>query len=812
MTNKKEFNIIGKRVPNVDVFDKVTGGAKYTADIKLDRMVYGKVLRSPHPHAIINKVDIRKAKALPGVVGVIVGKDVPHNSRILGSTVNDQSVLTEDKARFIGDAVAAVAATTPEIAEQALELIEVDYEVLPPVLTMEEALKPGAPKIHDYAENNIASVRKAGFGDVEKGFKDADFVCEGEFETQSQEHATMEPMAAIALYDPRGELTVWTCTQAPYKEKAILSRAFGIPHHKIRVIVPTVGGGFGGKDVQMRIIYICVALSIKCSGKPVKLVYNREEDLVSDTIRHPSKIYLKTGVKKDGTITARQCFLQLNNGAYTHHGDLVCGAVGVVYAGVYKTPNLKYDSKLVYTNTPYGGPCRGFGNVQITFAVESHTDDVARGIGMDPVEFRLKNAVSEGDYNITRGTKIGRCGLKECIKKASDAIGWEEKRKSHKEGRKVRGVGIAGGNHWCGWRTGFDGNVWRTGFRDPDELYEEDPSSGFLKVEHGKSQWRDHFKQELYDSDASSCILTMNEDGTVILQIGDPEIGQGLKTAIGMIAAEELGIELEDIKVIGVDTDSGAFGIGTYSSRATFVLGNAVIDAAKKAKSALFHIAAEILDAGPDDLDVKNRKIYVKTNPLKHMLIGDAAFKTYSQRQGGELVFHGYHDPNSTIPDKKTGQGTISATWSYFAQAIEVEVDIETGEVEILNLKSAHDVGRLINPIGAEGQVEGAGHQGIGYAFSEELHWKEGGRIKNPNLLNYRIPTAEDMCLIDPIFVETDDPEGPFGAKGLGEPASVPVAPAIGNAILNAIGVRITDLPFTPEKILKAIAENKVVK
>ena len=319
-------------------------------------------------------------------------------------------------------------------------------------------------------------------------------------------------------------------------------------------------------------------------------------------------------------------------------------------------------------------------------------------------------------------------------------------------------------------------------------------------------------KQELYDSDASSCILTMNEDGTVILQIGDPEIGQGLKTAIGMIAAEELGIELEDIKVIGVDTDSGAFGIGTYSSRATFVLGNAVIDAAKKAKSALFHIAAEILDAGPDDLDVKNRKIYVKTNPLKHMLIGDAAFKTYSQRQGGELVFHGYHDPNSTIPDKKTGQGTISATWSYFAQAIEVEVDIETGEVEILNLKSAHDVGRLINPIGAEGQVEGAGHQGIGYAFSEELHWKEGGRIKNPNLLNYRIPTAEDMCLIDPIFVETDDPEGPFGAKGLGEPASVPVAPAIGNAILNAIGVRITDLPFTPEKILKAIAENKVVK
>lgn len=812
MTNKREFKIIGKRVPNVDVYEKVTGVAKYTGDLKMDRMIYGKVLRSPHPHAKISNIDISKAKELPGVVGVIVGKDVAHNSRILGSTVNDQSVLTEDKVRFIGDAVAAVAATTPEIAEQALELIQVDYEILPPVLTMEEALSPDVPKIHGFAENNIASVRKVRFGDIEKGFKEADLVFEGEFETQSQEHATLEPMSAIALYDPRGELTVWTCTQTPYKEKAILSRAFGIPHHKIRVIVPTVGGGFGGKDVQMRIIYICVALSVKCSGRPVKLIYNREEDLVSDTIRHPSKITLKTGVKKDGTITARQCLLHLNNGAYTHHGDLVCGAIGVVYAGVYKTPHLKYDSKLIYTNTPYGGPCRGFGNVQITYAVESHMDDVARGIGMDPVEFRLKNAVSEGDYNMARGKKIGSCGLKECIRRASNELGWKEKRKSPKEERKVKGVGIACGNHWCGWRTGFDGNVWRTGFGNPDELHEEDPSSRFLKVECGKSHWRDYFGQEHYDSDASSCILTMNEDGTTILQIGDPEIGQGLKTAIGMIAAEELGIMLEDVKIVGVDTDSGAFGIGTYSSRATFVLGNAVLDAARKAKSALFHIAGGMLNVDPGDLAAKDRLIYVKSNPEKHMLIGDAAFKAYSQRQGGELVFHGYHDPDSTIPDKKTGRGTISATWSYFAQAVEVEVDKETGEVEILNLKSAHDVGRLINPIGAEGQVEGAAHQGIGYTFFEELQWKEGGRIKNPNLLNYRIPTAEEMCLIDPLFVETDDPEGPFGAKGLGEPASVPVAPAIGNAIANAIGVRIPDLPFTPEKILRAIRGEKVAK
>lgn len=805
MGEKKRFDIIGTRIPNIEIFEKVTGDAKYTADLKLDHMLYGKILRSPYPHAKINHIDIHKAKELSGVVGIILGKDVPHNSRILGSTINDQSVLTEDKVRYVGDAVAAVAAVTFEIAEQALELIEVDYTTLPPVITMEEALSPKAPRVHDFAENNIASVRKVRYGDVEEGFREADDIFEGEFETQPQEHATMEPMAAIALFDPRGNLTVWTCTQTPFKERSILSRAFGIPQHKIRIIVPAIGGGFGGKDVQMRIIYICVALAVKCSGRPVKVVHNREEDLVCDTIRHPARIHLKTGVKKDGTITARQCLLYLNNGAYTHHGDLVAGAIGVVFSGVYKTPHLKYDAHLVYTNTPYGGPCRGFGNVQITFAVESHMDDIGKGIGMDPVEFRLRNAISEGD-DTARGTKVGRCGLKECILRASQEIDWEAKRKAAKTGRRVRGVGIACGNHWCGWRTGFDANVWRTGYRDPGELHEEDPSSPFIKADlDGGIQWRNYFQQELYDSDASSCILTVNEDGTVIIQVGDPEIGQGLKTTVAMIAAEALGVRIEDIKIVGVDTDSGAFGIGSYSSRVTLVLGNAVVDAARKAKGALFSIASRILGVPPDQLDARNRLIHVKNNPEKHILLADVAFRAYSKREGGELVFHGYHDPDSTIPDKKTGQGTISSTWSYFAQAAEVEVDKMTGEVRLLGITSAHDVGRLINPIGAEGQVEGAVHQGIGYTFFEELRWQERGRTLNANLLNYEIATAEEMCRVVPIFIETDDPKGPFGAKGLGEPASVAVAPAIANAIENAIGCRIHQLPITADKILNAL-------
>jgi putative selenate reductase molybdopterin-binding subunit len=799
------FNIIGKRIPNVDVFDKVTGAVKYTADIKLDHLLYGKILRSPYPHAKINRMDLSEAEALPGVVGIIVGKDVPHNSRILGSTINDQSVLTEDKVRYVGDAMAAVAAVTPEIAEAALSRIRVDYTVLPPVLTMEEAMHPEAPRVHDFAERNIASTRKVRFGDASAGFREADYIVEGNFETQPQEHATLEPMAAIALYEPQGNLTVWTCTQAPYKEKSILSRAFGIPQHKIRIIVPAVGGGFGGKDVQMRIIYITVALAVKCSGKPVQVVHNREEDLVCDTIRHPAKIFLKTGLKKDGTITARQCLLHLNNGAYTHHGDLVAGAIGVVFSGVYKTPHLKYDANLIYTNTPYGGPCRGFGNVQVTFAVESHMDDIAQRLGMDPVEFRLKNAVEEGDFT-ARGTKVGRCGLKECISRAAGEIGWREKRSSAKTGRKVRGVGIACGNHWCGWRTGFDGNVWRTGYRDPREIYEENPSSPFVKMDgDGKVAWRDYFQQEFYDSDASSCILVVNEDGTVMVHVGDPEIGQGMRTTVAMIAAEELGVRVEDVRVIGVDTDTGAFGIGSYSSRVTLVLGNAVVDAAKKAKQALFQIASQILEVSPENLNAKDGRISIRGNPKASVLLGDVAFRAYSRREGGELVFHGYHDPDSTIPDKKTGQGTISSTWSYFSQAAEVEVDTKTGEVRLLQIKSAHDVGRVINPLGAEGQIEGAVHQGIGYAFFEELRWQHGGRTMNPNFLNYKIPTTREMCRVEPLFIETDDPKGPFGAKGLGEPASVAVAPAIANAIENAIGCRIHQLPITPEKILLAL-------
>lgn len=806
MSGRAEFNVIGRRVESVGVLEKVMGTAKYTDDLKLPGMLYGKILRSPHAHAKILRIDTRRALEFPGVVAVITGKDVPHNPRILGSTINDQSVLTEDKVRYIGDSVAAVAALTQETAERALELIDIDYEPLPAVFSTEEAMKPGAPEVHDGAENNIASVRRVRFGDIEKGFQEADHIFEDTFRTQPQEHATIEPQVAIAMYEPGGNLTLWTASQTPFKERAILSRSLGIPQHKIRVIVPNVGGGFGGKDVQMRIIYVCAALARKVgAGRPVKIVHTREEDIVCDTIRHPTEIHLRTGVKRDGTITARECRLIMDNGAYTHHGDLGAGAIGVIFSGVYKTPNLKYDAHLVYTNLPYGGPMRGFGNPQITFAVESHMDRIARGLNMDPVELRLKNAVEEGDLT-ARGQRVGRCGLKECIVKASEAIGWAGKRNSkEKAGRRVRGVGIACGNHWCGWRSGFDANVWRTGYRKPEELYEEDPSSPFVRVKKdGSVDWRENFRLDLYDADPSSCVLIVNEDGSVTIHIGEVELGQGAKTIAAMIAAEELGIRAEDVKVIGTDTDSGAFGLGSYASRTTLVLGNAVKGAAAEAKSLLFRIAAEMLEAHVEDLEAREGRIYVRGSPGRNILLADAAFRAYATRGAGYIIFKGYHDPDSTIPDPVTGRGTIAPTWSYFAQAAEVEVDRTTGEVSVISIASAHDVGRLINPIGAEGQVEGAAAQGMGYALTEEMEWKQG-RTMNPNLLNYHIVPAADMPKIECIFVETDDPEGPFGAKGMGEPASVPVAPAIANAIEDAIGRRIFDLPIRPEKVLEAL-------
>ncbi|MFQ5762684.1 MAG: xanthine dehydrogenase family protein molybdopterin-binding subunit, partial [Candidatus Bathyarchaeia archaeon] len=524
---------------------------------------------------------------------------------------------------------------------------------------------------------------------------------------------------------------------------------------------------------------------------------------------HPVEVVLKTGVKKDGTLTARQCKFIIDNGAYTDYGELLGIGVWDLFAGTYRVQNVSYEVRVVYTNTPAGGAYRGFGNPQLSFARESQMDIIAEALNMDPVELRLKNAVETGDLKAS-GWEIRSCGLKECVTKVAEGIGWKEKHgKKRVSGTKMRGVGIACGEHWSCWRGGYNTNIWRTGYATPEQLYKADPSSPHITVgTDGKVRWRPGFEMGPYDADPSSCVLIVNEDGTVNLHVSDVDRGQGSHTAFGIIAAEELGVPLEDVNVKGVDTDVGAYSPGTYASRATYVCGNAVRNAANQAKTTLFKFASEMLEAPPEELKAAEGRIFVKDSPERFVRIADAAFRAYATRDGGHIIVKGYYDPDSVLLNPGTGEGAVSAAWLYFAQASEVEVDVETGEVKILNVISAHDAGTVVNPIGAEGQAEGAVAQGAGYALSEELTMEEG-RVLNPNFLRYIIPSTSSMPNVKTSFVDTYEPKGPFGAKGLGEPGLVAVAPSVANAVNAAVGVRICELPITPEKVLWALQSKK---
>jgi putative selenate reductase molybdopterin-binding subunit len=809
-----EFKVIGTRVRRVDATERVLGKVKYTSDLRFPGMLYGKVLRSPHPHARIVRIDYSKAKGLSGVVEVITADDVPNNRGVIGLTIADCGVLAKDKVRYIGDAVAAVAAVSEEVAERALELIEVEYELLPPVFDPEEAMRSGAPQVHEGYDNpqyhgkgNVTSIRPLIKGDVEKGFAESDFIVEDRFCTQPIDQAPMEREAYVSSFEPGGTLTVWAKTQAPYWERVILSRALKLPHNRIRIVAGAVGGGFGG-CYCVRLLYICAALSRKVGrGIPVKMVNTREEELVCSTIRHPWITYFKTGVKKDGTIVAKQAKVIMNNGAYTDNGDTVSAYNAEIFASTYKADHVDYKSYLVYTNTPFGGAYRGYGNVQLTFGLEQHIDHVAETLGMDPIEFRLKNAVETGFVN-ANGLVTKSCGLKECIEKAAAAVDWKEKRgKKQQTGSKVRGVGIACGTHSAGWRGGFDSYIWRTGYASPQELMAVDPQSPYLvRNADGSPGWRQYFdKIPRYDSDASLCVLRVNEDGTANLEIGEIEYGQGLTTTMAMIVAEELGIRLEDITVRFGDTHGGAWGAGSFASRVTMIGGRAVLDAAKKAQKIVFECASQLLEASPEDLEARDRKIYVKgTDRFCH--IEDATYLAYAGRDAGYITVHGYWDADdSVLVDLNTGQGGQAVAYMFFACGVEVEVDTETGEVTVCKCDGVYDAGKILNPLGAEGQIEGATAQAIGQAFHEDLEF-QNGRVLNTNFTKYNLPTALDMPQEMAVtFVETNEKSGPYGAKGLGEPGQVPQSPAIANAIYDAIGVRVDGLPIRPYKVLAAL-------
>lgn len=754
----KEYSVVGKRLPRVDGAIKATGEAKYSVDIVLPKMLCGKVLRSPYPHARILNIDTSKAERLRGVKAVITDKDT---SKIeCDPWAVGKYILAIDKVRYIGDEVAAVAAIDEDIAQEALDLIEVEYEELPAVFDPLEAMKPEAPMIHD-AKGNIAESWNIERGDVDKNFREADCIVEDKVETQFQNHCCMEPIACVADFDISGKLTIWLSSMDMWNMRRGLAKVLNMAESKVRVIQTWVGGAFGSK-IDMEPIHAICALLAKKTGKAVRMENTREEQFMASFRRINAIIEHKTGVKQDGKIVARQIKIIADAGAYnTWMSGFMMRRIAICPDAMYRIPNMKAEAKLVYTNKPYVTAFRGFGSMKGTFVLETQLEVIAEKLGIDPMELRLKNATQTGHVSI-HGEVIGSCALSECIQKVAESIGWKEKKKRRKYGR---GIGMACSMYSSDYRiAAFGGSV------------------AFVKI---------------------------IEDGRVNIISGEHEYGQGMWNVFAQIAAEELSVSIEDIEITPPDTDITPFALGPYGGgRNTISGGNAVKLAAEDAREKLFQVAAEMLEANPEDLTIGDRKIYVQGSPKKGISIAEVAKTSIHRRGGSAIIGKGVDEPDTTdIPNMDTMYGNFSSAFTFSAHAAEVEIDTETGKIKVLNYESANDLGKAINPMTAEGQVEGqAVTGGIGYGLMEKMVWEKGHTL-NPSFLDYKIPTALDIPPIKTILVESNEPHGPYGAKAVGRLAIIPSPSAIANAIYDAVGVRIKELPITPEKILKALGE-----
>jgi CO/xanthine dehydrogenase Mo-binding subunit len=767
-----ELADIGKSYRRLDYETKVTGRAQYLADMSVPGMLHGKILRSPYPHAWITRIDATKAEKVPGVMAVLTRDDILHDQGIepfYGPVFKDQTIVATEKVRHVGDPVAAVAALTSDAAEAALKLIEVDYEELPAILNIDEALKPGAMLVHDsiklpasgFADladlkpidgTNLCTHFRLNRGDIDKGFAEADHVFEDTFTLPATQHCFLETHACIASVEPGGRITVWATTQNPFVVRTQLANIFKVPVAKVRVIVPYLGGGYGGK-VYPKVEPITVALSQK-AGRPVRLVLSREEVFYTIT-KHAAVIRMKTGVKKDGTLIARECEIHLDTGAYAEIGPRVAKKSGYTAAGPYKIPNLKIDSYSVYTNKPPAGAFRGFGVSQSAWAVESQMDIIAAALKIDPVELRKHNGYNEGDKFVTEET-LRAVGLKECIDQVAKSIGWETRdRDREQSGSSLRrGKGLA-----CMIKATITPSI-------------------------------------------SCAVVKLNEDASLSIYSGTVEMGQGSETVLAQIAGKELGIPMPTIQVLGVDTDVVPYDLTTSSSRSTFHMGQAVQLAAQDIKRQLKQIVVKEYDVPEDKIDFADGRIRLPEAQLDY---AEVIFKRFGM-QGGTLVGDGQV---KTSTKDEFGEKSTSAFWFLAAGAAEVEVDIDTGKFKLLKYASAVDVGKALNPLGCQQQLAGAAITGMGQAMFEEIAY-DNGQLINPNLVDYVLPSLGDMPLvIDSIAVEVPDRNGPFGAKGIGESALIPVAPAIANAIYDAVGVRIKDLPIKAEKIFLGLANNK---
>jgi len=749
--------VVGKRIQNRDAVTKVTGRAIFTGDMKLKRMLHGKILRSSVPHAIIRRIDVSKALELKGVKAVVTCEDTPLIKYSIHPKMADKLAFEDKKVRYIGDEIAAVAAVDEETATKAISLIKVELEELEGVFDPVEAMKKGAPKIHDHVQDNISKHFKMECGDIEKGFSASDYIIEKTFTTHAQSHCSLETHTCIADYSSDHQVTVWASTQAPHPLKQRLSTVLSIDLDKIRVIPAFIGGGFGSK-IDLDTTHVACVLLSKKTGRPVKITNTREEQFIATRMRHPSTCHLKFGFNRDGLIVAKQATTIMDNGAYNSHGPSVLGYHNVMFSTLYRAENISYEGFLVYTNKNYGGACRGYGDPQATFAQETMIDMITEKLNMDPIELRLKNANNPNEKT-ANAVEITSCGLRETLEAVKAASNWTQKKKNK---TKNRGIGVASMTYTGGGSRG----------------------SGF---------------------NYSGATIKMNAGGSIFLHTGATDIGQGSNTILTMMAAEILGTKPELIRLITSDTDTTLPCMGTFGSRVAFCAGNAVVQAATNLKELILKVAARILDTTEEKLQIKDRRVFVSSNPEKGVTFAQIGAASYSGKQE-ILVGTGYYDGPEVSPefDPISYYAYPGPAMSFATHLAEVEVDPDSGRVELINFYAAHDSGKVINPLLAEGQIEGGAVMGFGWALTEALKF-ENGKILNPNLHDYKIFSIKDIPKITPILVETIDPNGPFGAKGLGECAMVCTAPAILNAIYDATGVRITDLPATSEVICKII-------
>jgi CO/xanthine dehydrogenase Mo-binding subunit len=742
--------VAGKRLSRLDGIGKVTGKHVYAADFALPGMLFGKIRRSSEAHARIVRLDAAKALAMPGVRSVLTARDVPQIR--FGTAVKDRTMFAEREVRFRGEAIAAVAATSLEIAEAAAQAIEIEYQPLPAVFDPEAALQPEAPLVHagwrDYQAlpvferaGNVSGRCALGHGDVTAGFAEAFRVYEHRFTTQHVHPGYTEPRAAVASWDGNGDVIVWSNTQLPFDMKNMLAEVLDLPASKVRVIVPGIGGGFGGK-LRVGVEHYAAWLARK-SRRPVKLITTSAEELVDAYPRQPTLVTLKTGVGKDGELVARQARVVVDCGAYANSGPATVAIALQVLAGPYRTRHLAFEGIAVYTNKGATGSFRAPAGPMANFAVESQMDLIADDLGIDPLQLRLRNVYREGDQG-PAGEILTSVSIEECLTRAADAIGWRERRPGAGRGR-----GIA-----CSW--------WLT------------------------------------TGGSSGVYVRLNPDGTVTLVSGAVELGSGAITGAAQILAEELGVDLADINVTEVDTHAAPYDYGAQGSRTAFSVGNACIAAARDLRRQIFELVAAQWNVPADSLQLENKAVVGEGRRLSL-----AEVASLSQRSGGGLISHGTAIQPMPVFDPDRVKNHPLPAWtshSFHAHAVDLSVDPVTGEVTINRYVVAQDVGYAINPTYIEGQIEGGVAQGIGQTLSEEIVYREG-QVLNANLTDYKMPTTMDMPRVDCILIEKPSVNGPYGAKGVGEPPCIEPPAAIANAIAAASGVRVHSLPITAEKI-----------